>query len=67
MGVYDADTGFCYGKITDIFQTGANDVYEVTDNVGVKRLVPAIKDCICAVDMGERKMTIKPLEGLFDL
>ena len=70
MVVYDADTGVCYGKITDIFQPGANDVYEISeiaDGKSIKRYIPAIKDCIIKTDIDNKVMTVRPLEGLFDL
>ncbi len=65
--VFDADKeNVCYGKITDVMATGANDVYEITDEAGVKRLIPAIKDVIISTDITEKKMIIRPLLGLFD-
>ena len=65
MEVVD-DTGVNRGKITDILQTGANDVYEITADDGSSFLLPAIKDCIIKVDMAENKMLIHILEGLLD-
>lgn len=69
MDVIDVDTNFCYGKITDIIETGANDVYEVTEDneKKTKRLVPAIPDCIIDVNLDNKTMKIRPLEGLFDI
>ncbi|MBO4876915.1 MAG: 16S rRNA processing protein RimM [Ruminococcus sp.] len=63
--VRDADTGFVYGKIADVMQTGANDVYVVK---GEKReyLVPAIADVVVSTDTDGGVITIRPLEGLFD-
>ena len=66
LSVVDADTGKEYGKLSDVFATGANDVYELTGNDGVKRLVPAIKDVIIQTDIGLGVMRIRPLKGLFD-
>ncbi len=65
MEVVD-DTGVNRGKITDILQTGANDVYEITADDGSSFLLPAIKDCIIKVDMAENKILIHILEGLLD-
>ena len=67
LDVVDADTGISYGKLTEVLQPGANDVYEVTDEKGIKRYVPAIKDCIVSTDIEKGIMIIRPLEGLFDL
>lgn len=59
------DDGRVYGKITDVFRTGANDVYTVKD--GEKEyLVPAIPDVVLDTDIGAGTMTIHPLDGLFD-
>ncbi len=65
MEVVD-DTGVERGIITDILQTGANDVYEITAGDGTSFLLPAIKDCIINIDTDENKMTIHILEGLLD-
>ncbi len=63
--VKDADTGFVYGKITDVMQTGANDVYVIEGN-GREYLVPAIADVVISTDIDENSMTIRALEGLFE-
>ncbi len=62
--VRDADTDFVYGKITDVLQNGANDVYVVKGSR--EYLVPAIPDVIISTDIDGELMTIRPLEGLFD-
>lgn len=71
VNVYDADSKVFYGKITDVLQPGANDVYELsdTDNEGniLKRYIPAIKDCIINTDIKNKVMAIRPIEGLFDI
>lgn len=64
MEVRDADTDFVYGKITDVLQNGANDVYVIKG--GREYLVPAIPDVIISTDIDGELMTIRPLEGLFD-
>ncbi len=63
--VKDADTGFVYGKITDVMQTGANDVYVVEGN-GREYLIPAIADVVISTDIDANLMTIRALEGLFE-
>lgn len=55
------------GCITDVLQTGANDVYQVTDEKGREILLPAIKDCILSVSLTEGKMRVHVLKGLLDL
>jgi 16S rRNA processing protein RimM len=67
MQVIDADVeGKVYGKLTDVFQTGANDVYEITTEQKKKVLIPAIKDVVIKTDLDADVMTIRPLKGLFD-
>lgn len=64
MEVKDADSGFVYGKITDVLQNGANDVYVIEGDK--EYLVPAIPDVVISTDIDNNIMLIRPLEGLFD-
>ena len=64
MEVRDADSGFVYGELTDVMETGANDVYVIKGN-GREYLVPAIPQVIISTDVDTAVMTIRPLEGLF--
>lgn len=66
IAVIDADTGRDWGNLTNVFSTGANDVYEITDAEGMKRLVPAIADVIIETNPDAGFMKIRPLKGLFD-
>lgn len=62
----EADTGETLGTITDIIQTGANDVYEVTNQNGRELLLPAIAEVILDVDPDQKKMRVHLLAGLLD-
>ncbi|MBQ1517285.1 MAG: ribosome maturation factor RimM [Clostridia bacterium] len=64
--VIDADTGKEYGKITDILETGANDVYQITDKDGKNYLIPVIDDVVVSTDIDSEIVTIRPLKGIFD-
>ena len=66
MKVLDINTGKNYGTVTDVFQTGANDVYEVTDEKNKKYLIPVINDVVLNVDMNNQEIKINPLEGIFE-
>ena len=61
LEVYDMD-GSYLGKITYVYQTGANDVYELDRNKEL--LIPAIKEVVKSVDINKGRMTIKKIEGL---
>lgn len=64
MEVKGADNDTLYGKITDVMQTGANDVYVIQGER--EYLVPAIPDVVISTDIDNNIMLIRPLEGLFD-
>lgn len=67
LAVWDADQpALCYGTITDVFPTGANDVYEITDAAEKKRLIPAIPEVVIETALDQEKMVIRPLKGLFE-
>lgn len=55
------------GKLTDVLETGANDVYVVEAPGKKELLLPAIKDCIRDVDLESGIMTVRLLKGLMDL
>ncbi len=60
------ESGRVFGTISDVLQTGANDVYEIKNNDGKLYYIPAIPSVILSTDIQGEKMTIYPMEGLFD-
>ncbi|MDE5853284.1 MAG: ribosome maturation factor RimM [Oscillospiraceae bacterium] len=67
LNVYDADVqGLCYGRVVEVLQSGANDVYRILDKNGKERLVPVIDDVVLKIDVDNDEIIIRPLEGLFD-
>lgn len=54
------------GVLTDVMQTGANDVYIIELKDGKELLLPNIDQCILNVDIEGRKMKVHVLEGLMD-
>ena len=63
MEVYDENENYL-GTLTNVIETGANDVYEVKFEDGREVLFPAIKQCILGVDMENRKMKVHIMDGL---
>ena len=59
-----SDEGEELGTIKDVLQTGANDVYVIAKENTPDLLVPAIHDCVLAVDIEAQTMTVHLLEGL---
>ncbi|MBQ6888501.1 MAG: ribosome maturation factor RimM [Lachnospiraceae bacterium] len=54
------------GELKDVIETGANDVYVITMSDGKELLLPAIKQCILAVDVEGGTIKVHILEGLLD-
>ncbi|MBR3836385.1 MAG: 16S rRNA processing protein RimM [Clostridia bacterium] len=64
--VFDADDdSVCYGTLSDVSETGANDVWHITKD-GKEYLIPAIPDVVINVDVAANRVEIKPLRGIFD-
>ena len=67
MKVVDADDPEkVYGTLTQVSETGANDVYHILFADGVTRYIPAIPQVVISTDVENKVMTIRPLEGLFE-
>ncbi len=64
--VYDfQNSGIIYGEITDVAQTGANDIWYIEKN-NKEYIIPAIKDVVIKVDVENSAVYIKALKGIFD-
>lgn len=64
LNVYEKER--LVGKIKDVIETGANDVYVIAKEDGKELLLPAIKDCILNVDIENERMEVYILPGLED-
>lgn len=64
--VEDADTSRVYGKIEEIFQTAANDVYRIRDDAGKDYLFPAVDAMIVSTDLEAGCVRVRPIKGIFD-
>lgn len=58
------DEGVELGTLTDVLQTGANDVYVVKGNDGKEILIPVIKECILDTSLEDNIMKVHLLKGL---
>lgn len=54
------ETGEILGRLKEILETGANDVYVVTNEAGVETLLPAIESVILGVDLEKKEITVRP-------
>ena len=66
LKVVDIETGEEYGELTEVSETGANDVYHLRRPDGTMCYIPAIPDVVKETDIEGGIMKIKPLDGLFD-
>ncbi|AGB40601.1 16S rRNA processing protein RimM [Halobacteroides halobius DSM 5150] len=62
LEVYTNDNDYL-GKVEDILETGANDVY-IVNNKEEELLIPALKDVIKEIDLDNNKMEVELPAGL---
>ncbi|SRR5699024_4256068 len=58
------EDGSCFGRLSDVMETGANDVYIIQTEKQGEVLIPAIRECILDVDPEKRQMKIHLMKGL---
>lgn len=63
--VFDADSEKLLGRISDVSQTGANDVWHIKSG-DKEYLIPSIDEVVISVDVDAEKIIIRPLKGIFD-
>ena len=66
LEVLDDETGEHIGRLADVSETGANDVYHINTDDGKEVLIPAIPDVVKGVSLEEGTMRIFKMKGLFD-
>lgn len=63
-------TGQKLGKIVDVLQTGANDIYVVQPELGVTKLkeilIPVIPQVVLDIDPQKNRVLVELLDGLLD-
>jgi 16S rRNA processing protein RimM len=64
LEVIDANTGKVYGKLKEIINRGASDIY-VVDTEGGERMMPAVEEFVKEVNP-EKGIFVSPIEGMFD-
>ena len=62
MEVFVGDERF--GVIKDVMETGANEVYIIDSDMHGEVLIPAIRQCVLDVDVENKKMQIRLMDGL---
>ncbi len=60
------DDGKAIGKVSDVLQNTAQDIYQITTDEGKQVLIPAVGDFIKEVDVKEGKILIRLIPGFLD-
>ena len=63
----ESDEGMPVGILTDVLQTGANDVFVVKTEAGDEVLIPFIEQCVPEIHPETGKIMVHLLPGLLDL
>lgn len=61
------DEGAVFGRLKDVMQTGANDVYVIETLDGTEVLFPSIPECILDRDIEAGVITVHIMKGLLDI
>ena len=61
------ENGEIIGKLKDVLQTGANDIYEVSREGKKDLLIPVLKDVVLSVNFEAEEIIVRLLDGLEDL
>jgi len=64
-GVFD-EQGSEIGVVDDVIQTGANDVWQIARTGGGEVLIPVIPEVVRNVDIENRKIVVRLMDGLSD-
>lgn len=66
LAVVDADSERIYGRITQVLETGANDVYVIESASGGPYYLPAVAEMVVETDIEGELMRVRPIPGIFD-
>jgi 16S rRNA processing protein RimM len=58
------EAGRSLGRLTDVIENPANDLWAATDEGGVETLIPAIRDVVVEVDVAASRIVVRDLPGL---
>ena len=64
LPVIDVDDGREYGKLSEVMNRGASDIY-VVDTPSGERMMPAVAEFVKSIDV-EKGIFVKPIQGMFD-
>lgn len=66
MAVVNEETGETIGKMKDVLQNTAQDVYVISREEGSDILIPAVSEFVKEVNLEEKTVKVKLIEGMTD-
>lgn len=67
IGMTVEEDGNVLGKVTDVLQNTAQDVFEVERKNGKQLLIPRVDEFVLDIDLDTRKIKVKLPDGLLEL
>ena len=61
------ENGRMLGELVDVIQSSAQDIYEVRLENGKKLLIPVVGEFVLNIDMEQRVITVRLIEGMLEL
>lgn len=61
------EKGEIIGKVTDVIQNTAQDIFEVERGDGKKALIPKVDEFVLNIDPEKREIRVRLIDGLLDL
>jgi 16S rRNA processing protein RimM len=65
LEVIDAESGGCYGKVSDILNNGGGDIFEIVEASGKKVLISAEGGVVKGIELQRGRLLICPIKGMF--
>jgi len=64
LSAYDADNGSLLGIVSGVSKAKGQDILFIKDAENKEHIIPFVKDIVPTVNIKEKKLTIKKIEGL---
>ncbi|MBQ8207118.1 MAG: 16S rRNA processing protein RimM [Clostridia bacterium] len=64
LDIIDAESGRVYGKLLEVFNRGASDIY-VVDTPSGERMMPAVSEFVKKIDI-EKGIFVSPIPGMLE-
>jgi 16S rRNA processing protein RimM len=60
------ESGACVGTVRDVLSSAGHDVLTLDDAAGTERMIPLVEEFVREVDLGARRIVVRPIAGLLD-